>query len=533
MWNHMAPGATARCRKLAQKFPCGRINTIAADRRLAKKSAPFQHSGGLLSRVFTDCWLVRLGQRRHQAPHRSAAVVIFVIAVVGFGPPIPIARGQIATPQTDANRQGTVLTLSRAADAALANNPAIRKAASANEEAAARLGEVRAARLPSLQFGETFIRSDNPVFVFGSLLEQGRFTSSNFNIQSLNHPDALDNFRTAFSFSLPIYDQKQTTTRIAEAKDGQQQSALAEERTEQELRLAVIKTYYGLVLAQARKVVAAETVTSAEAEVKQIQDRLDSGMIVQSDLLAAQVQLSEFKQDAIRADGDVTAAQATLCLTMGLPVDNRQAVVAELPDRTFQTPGQGDQTQFIATALRERPDLKSARLRIHSTESGLQRARGEYLPKVDFFANYGISGQGLASGDADYTIGARVTVNLFDAGRKARIEEARASRSEARAEQDELEDQARLEVVRAYQEFLAARQRVEVAGQAINQATETLRIVQDRYQEGLTTITEVLRAQTASARARLSLLLARYDYCVGYANLLMASGILTGVGEFG
>jgi outer membrane protein TolC len=56
--------------------------------------------------------------------------------------------------------------------------------------------------------------------------------------------------------------------------------------------------------------------------------------------------------------------------------------------------------------------------------------------------------------------------------------------------------------------------------------------VQDRYQAGLTTITEVLRAETTFVRARMSLLAARYDHYIGYANVLLVTGRLTAVDEF-
>jgi len=396
--------------------------------------------------------------------------------------------------------------------------------------AAAQLAQAESARLPTIQLAETFIRSNNPVFVFGSLLEQGKFRASNFDIHSLNNPDPLNNFRTGLLLNLPISDQKQTGTKIAQARIAEQQADLEQERARQEVRLEVIKAYYGVILALAREAVARETTASAEAELKQIRDRLDAGLIVRSDLLAAELQLSDFKQDLILTQGEVITAQAALCLAMGLPIDSKQAVREDLEDKAFQVP---DQAEIVQIALRERPDFKFAFLRVHSTEEQVRGSRGEYLPRVDLFANYGISGQGLASGSADYTVGARVTLNLFDAGRKARIDQAEASRSQARAEQDRLADQIRLEVVRAYQQFVSARQRIQVADLAIDKAAETLRIVRDRYGEGLTTITEVLRAETASSRAKLSLLGARYEYYVGYANLLMASGSLTGVDAFG
>jgi outer membrane protein len=151
---------------------------------------------------------------------------------------------------------------------------------------------------------------------------------------------------------------------------------------------------------------------------------------------------------------------------------------------------------------------------------------------VDVFANFGTSRNNFVNGSTDYTVGASVTFNLFDAGRNARIAQARAAANLAVSEQQHLANKIRLEVVRAHQQFISARERLKVAERIINQASEALRITQDRYQEGLTTITEVLRAETTLTRARLNTLSARHDYYVGYASVLLTTGRLTDVQTF-
>jgi outer membrane protein TolC len=143
-----------------------------------------------------------------------------------------------------------------------------------------------------------------------------------------------------------------------------------------------------------------------------------------------------------------------------------------------------------------------------------------------------MSGKDLSSGSSDYAVGAGLTFNLFDFGRGARLDKARAAQSTAAAEEEHLANQIRLEVIQVYQDYVSARERLKVAGQAVTRAQEALRIVQDRYQEGLTTITEVLRAETAYLRTRLNLISSRYDYYIGYARVLMATGKLTDVTAF-
>ena len=151
---------------------------------------------------------------------------------------------------------------------------------------------------------------------------------------------------------------------------------------------------------------------------------------------------------------------------------------------------------------------------------------------MDAFSSVGMSGRSPVTGSSDYAVGASVTVKLFDAGRKARVNEARAAEAIARAEQEHLANQISFEVVSAYQQFVSAREQLLVVAQTTTQAREALRIVQDRYLEGLTTITEVLRAELALVRARTDTQKARHDHYVAYANVLLATGRLKDVRPF-
>jgi outer membrane protein TolC len=155
-----------------------------------------------------------------------------------------------------------------------------------------------------LQVSENFTRSNNPVFVFGSLLEQARFSQQNFQLSALNNPDPLSNFRTAISLRQTLFDQLQTYTRVTQARLGQQQADLQKAMVEQQVRFEVIRSYYGVLVAHARKGVAEEAVKMAESVVKWTRDRFQNGLVVQSDLLAAEVQLAEFRQQQIDAVGD-------------------------------------------------------------------------------------------------------------------------------------------------------------------------------------------------------------------------------------
>ena len=466
--------------------------------------------------------------------HFMLSIMAFTLVLSGLSanaqPILPNSPITAASDSTAAQgEQSEKLTLDGAVDSAMRNHPLIRAAASGREIVDAQLSEAQAGHWPLFQFSEIFTHSNNPVFVFGSLLEQSRFGPQNFNIDSLNSPSSLSNFRSALIVRMPIFNQLETDTKVAQARIGQEQAEKQQDQVKQQVRLEVIRNYYGVLVAEGKRDVAAEAVKMAEAEVGQIRDFFETGLVVQSDLLAAEVQLSEFRQQEIQAAGEVITMYAALNTALGLPIHTPQKVAGRLAEKKFDVPGVED---LVQSALTYRPDYTRANLTVRSTEKKVRGAWGQYLPKVDVFSTYGMSSRDLASGSSDYAIGAGLTYNIFDNSRSAKLDHARAAQSMALAEQEYLSNQIRLEVVRAYQQYISVRKRLNLAAEVVAQAQEALRIVQDRYREGLTTITEVLRAQTAFVRTRQNLLGARYDYYLSYAQILIVCGRLTDVHPF-
>lgn len=454
------------------------------------------------------------------------------LGLVNFGIPgsaLPQSQTDSAAAPTVITGSGEPLSLSEAVEIALSKNPLTRAAAAGRELADAQLAAARATRWPMFQVSESWTTSNNPVFVFGSLLEQGRFGPDNFLINSLNNPGSLTNFRGGLSVRVPLFDQRQSKARIDVAKLSQQQADQQTELVAQQLRFGVLKSYYGVLLAQSRVMIADEAIQIGMGDLKTIKGKFETGFVVRSDLLAAEVQLAEFRQQKIQAEGDVAIAQAALSTALGLPVNSTHTITDELSERVFyvETPD-----ELKRQALLNRPEYARATLAMFGNARQVRGARDEALPRVDAFSSVGMSGRSPVTGSSDYAVGASVTVKLFDAGRKARVNEARAAEAIARAEQEHLANQISFEVVSAYQQFVSAREQLLVVAQTTTQAREALRIVQDRYLEGLTTITEVLRAELALVRARTDTQKARHDHYVAYANVLLATGRLKDVRPF-
>jgi outer membrane protein TolC len=392
-----------------------------------------------------------------------------------------------------------------------------------------RAAEARADRGPKIRISENIIRSNNPVFVFGSLLEQGRFGPENFGLTALNNPPPLTNLRTVLSTDWPIFNGLKTSARIAQSDIRKTQAIRQTGLAEQRVRFGVIGDYFGVLVAEATLEVANEGVRMSEADIKRARDRLDAGLAVESDLLAAQVQLAEFKQQRIQAEGNVATARAVLNVSMGSPAASRRTLSVQLLNKDFDV---SEPDKLVDRALVHRPDYQQAQSGIDLAERHISESRSEYFPEANVFASFGSSGRNLTTGSTDYTIGAGITFNVFDSGRPARVSQAFVDKRLAQTERDRVRDQIQVEVVQAYNRYRAAAEQVEVAEAAQSQARESLRIIQDRYEAGLTTITDVLRAETALVRTQMNVAVSRHDHYLGYANVLLSTGELNDVKAF-
>ncbi len=447
----------------------------------------------------------------------------------GRGVTIAFAVALSLTVSMAAQSSDPRLSLEDAVNQTLTNNPQTRISDARTKIADYKLDEARSGKLPIVQFSQSAIRSNNPVFVFGSLLEQGRFGPSNFSINSLNDPKGIFNFRSLLNTQVPLFDQRQTRSRIDQAKTAKLQAELNAEIVKQQLRFDVVRTYFGAVLRKELLKVSDEAVRSADANRKKARDMVDVGMTTDADLLAAEVEYSNAGQKRLEAESDLITTRAALSIMMGDRPDLDWVLTDDLQEKYFPV---SDQNELIRIALENRPDYRVAELAVKSKTLQTKAIKDQDLPRVDAFGNIGYSSPYIANGSTDYTVGLSLTYTVFDAGRKARTKQAAEAEIVAEGEKRELADQITLSVVKAFQEHKTAKAQIMVSVKSIAQADEALRIIQDRYKFGLTTFNEVIRAEAAVVRAKHNLLTARYGLYVSYASLLLATGRLTDVRLF-
>jgi outer membrane protein TolC len=422
--------------------------------------------------------------------------------------------------------QPSSLTLQQAVTMGLEKNP-LRKAAIADTKAAsAGVREARSFLMPHLNFSETATRGDDPVYVFGSKLRQQRFTEADFTLNKLNTPLPLGNFNTRFGGTWNLFDSFATWHGINQAKQINQAAAHQLDRTDQEIVFRVVGSYYDVLLAAKELEVAEQSAKTASSIMGRSQARFDSGLTVESDLLTAKVRMAERQQEVIRARNTLEVARAQLNTAMGIPLNTPFQITEALAERTLPAPVLGEVEK---QALANRPDLKRIASEEAAQRQSVSVAKSSFGPRVNAFAGWEMDNPTfVAGGGGDNWLGGiEVQFDIFQGGAKrAELSRQRALEEKVVAMKQAASDAVRLDVRRAYYETNANRQQIEVARAAIAQAQESLRINQDRYDSGLTTITDLLGAEDAARRSQTDYWEAVYHFQTSYANLELASGSL-------
>jgi outer membrane protein TolC len=417
------------------------------------------------------------------------------------------------------------MSLKDAVHLALNRNKSVEASDAARKAAGSRIAEARSGYLPKVNYSESWTRSDNPVFVFSSLLTQHEFGEQNFQIGSLNRPDFLNNFQSQITADQSLYDAGQTRQAVRSAELMKDMTGEEGRRTQMEVIAGVIRSYYDTLLGIEQLNAASQAMRSAQADLDRAQSVRAAGMSTDVDVLSIRVHLAGVREQQIRRAADLDVARAALNDALGLPLDTTHALSTSLTPLQFPA---GLLTDYEKNALSERPEARQGKLAISLARNQETAAHSSLLPQVGVHGAFEADRQDFYSrGGANWLVSIGLRWNLFNGfSDKARIEESKYVLRRSEADQEHADSAIRLQVRRAYADLRAADQRIEVSKASVAEAEESLRITQNRYDTGLNNVTDLLRTETAVLEARTRQLAAVHDQRIAAAMLELAAGTL-------
>jgi outer membrane protein len=419
-----------------------------------------------------------------------------------------------------------VLKVSEAIAVALQHNPQVLAARHQVDAAMAQVTQARSGLLPQLDASETFNRTTSPLWAFGTKLNQGAITQQDFIPDRLNNPDPINNFSTALTLTWSLFDGGQTWIGWQQARQNEQAGRLALQRSQQMVIAQTAIAYAGCLLAKEDLTVVNQALDTARVHLKVVQDRERSGMAVKSDLLRAQVRIADLTQQRFQAESRVRVALAMLGAVMGRP----EQVSAETRLESHLAPQPldlGDLEGWIRRAMDKRPDLEQLKIQEEIAQKEVARARAGHYPTLALQGSYENNTEAFDGAKDNYTIGAVLRINLFSGQRiSAKVAEARATLAKITSMRNGLQLSVRVDTQKAYYQAQSAWQSIEVAQTAVEQAREGMRIVTNRYENGLLALVSLLDAQVALQQAQTQHFQALHDYEVARISLDLASGVI-------
>jgi len=418
------------------------------------------------------------------------------------------------------------LSLRDAVRLALRENPAIAATDAGAKAAEARVAQAHSGSLPKVNYTESFARSNNPIFVFSSLLTQNQFTEQNFAIGPLNRPDFLNNFQSLVTVDQTVYDAGQTKHATRSAELSQKMTGEESRRVQSDLIAAVARAYYGAVLAAESLKTAQQAVRSAEADLERAQAVNAAGMSTDVDVLSIRVHLAAVNEQRIQRSADLDVARAALNDALGQPLDTRHELTTQLQPAVLPDIELKGVEREAAGA---RPEARQMKLALDLAQSQAEGARSSLWPQVSVRGAFEADRQRFVTrGGANWLASVSLRWNLFNGfADRARIEESSHWLTRAHADEQRVDSAVRLDVRRSWAGLRAAQQRIEVARAAMAEAAESLRITQNRYEAGMSNVTDLLRNETAVLESRTRYLAAVHDQRIAAAMLDLAAGRLT------
>ncbi len=325
--------------------------------------------------------------------------------------------------------------------------------------------------------------------------------------------------RGTLSLTYDIFTSGFRSGTIGAAREQVRFSELALQTVLDDLRLDVTNDYYDLQQADALVTVAQDTVDSASANLRNAQALERGGLATLFDVLQAEVQLAQARQDLTQAINLRTIAQRQLVqrLNLGSQVSVTAAdpaAIAGLWPLSIE--------ETIVIALQNRPELEQILAQRQIAQYNRRAALSAIGPQIQAFANLEVVDEldDNVLGAFGYAVGIQVSLNFFDGG-AAKASAAQEDENIAIAETQfaDTKNQLRFEVEQAYSTLRANFENIDTSLRAVDRARENVRLAQLRFQAGIGTQLDITTAQADLTQQEGNLVAAVITYNRALASL--------------
>jgi outer membrane protein len=415
------------------------------------------------------------------------------------------------------------LTLDEAIQLGVNSSKSLKVSAAKVDDASASLEEAKWNQYPDIKVSGSYLRLTQPTISLkgplagGSSDSSGGTKASDFKVNQVMYGMA--------TASMPLFAGLKIRNAISSAQYLKKAAELDAKQDKDELIQNTIAAYYNLYKAQAAVRLVNEDLKQAQQRVTDFTNLEANGIIARNDLLKVQLQESNVELTLMDAENNLKISNFNMDLMLGLD----ENTVLEVDSSNL---GRSYKIQSIEywenSALNNRSDFLALQQRQQATIAGVKAAKGDYYPTVALTGGYVAANiPNLLTVTNALDIGVGVSYNigsLYKNGSK--VKQAKAQQDQVYWSSMQLNDNIKMEIHKAYQDYLETLKKIEVYQKAVDQAQENYRITKNKYDNSLETTTNLLDADVAQLQAGINYEYAKADAEVAYNKLHETAGLV-------
>src|SRR5450432_1014989 len=377
---------------------------------------------------------------------------------------------------------GRKISMEEAIDLSIKNSKTLRASHARIQQASASTTISKQNQLPDLKISGSYIRVTQPDIV------QAHPPSTPGTPISVN--------QAAYgiaNLSLPIYSGMKIQYGIKSSQYLEKAATLDADQDKDAVILNAIDAFSNLYNAKANLLVIQQNLTQSKSRDADFANLEKNGLLARNDKLKALLQTANIELNVADVENNLKVTMVNMNIMLGLPEET-----VLVPDSTsLAEPGAIRSLQeYEQLAMQNRKDMQAIGYRKQSSQTGIKKAKADYYPSLSLTAGY------IAADIPNFititnavTFGVGLSYNVSSLWKtNAHVSVAKAKLAEVQANEEDLYDQVRRQVNQAYEELITANKKISVSQVAIDQGIENYKIVKNKYDNSLLTVTDLLDA---------------------------------------
>lgn len=296
------------------------------------------------------------------------------------------------------------------------------------------------------------------------------------------------------------------------------------QKNKNEVAFNLTTLWYNLFVVKQSKKILQANIELLSKQKKDAENFVKQGIILENDVLKIDLAITNLISNLSDISTTGNLLKYNLCVLTGLDTKEEIDIPESLPNTAQED---NNLNQYLEKAFQNRAELKGLSIRKEQANVGIKIAQSNFLPTIGAsgMVNYDLPNQrvfpNVASLTGTWNVGFGLTWNLTDLhANKEKVKESNLSFLKMSRVIEQAKEGIQLEVNADYNNYLQAKQKIQLANKSVEQATENFRIEQNKFQNNTTTSTDFLNANTLLLQAKINLTTAIANSELAYKKLL-------------